>query len=352
MNIRAMVMAAGAGTRLRPLTDETPKPMVPIANRPVLEYTIENLKRHGITDIILNLHHHPELIKAHFGSGERFGVRLEYSYEPRLMGTAGGVKKASAYFCDSTFLITSGDGLTDIDFSELIRFHQKSKAVATMALSLVDTRFEYGVTLTQKGGRIQRFVEKPHWRDVFSNQVNTGIYVCEPEVLKAIPPQKLYDFGHHVWPTLLKKKKPLFGHLTSRYWCDVGNYVEYQRAQRDILDRRLQFHLPGKEIRRGVWAEEGAVIEKGAVLTGPCLIGRNARIASGAQVGPYAVIGHGSRVGSGAQLRHCTLWDDVRVDPRVRLEGCVIGHHTDVHESVSAFGGILLSDAWKKRNSK
>lgn len=352
MTVRAMVMAAGAGTRLRPLTDDVPKPMVPIANRPVMEYTIENLKRHGITEIILNLHSHPELIKKHFGNGENWGVSLAYSDEPRLMGTAGGVKKAGRFFCDSTFLITSGDGLTDIDFSKLIAFHRRSKAVATMALSCVDTRYEYGITLTKANGKIQRFVEKPLWGDIFSNQVNTGIYVCEPDVLKAIPEHKLYDFGHDVWPSFMKKGKPLFGQVSPRYWCDVGNFTEYQRAQRDMLDRKLDFRLPGKEIRRGIWAEEGAEIERGAQLSGPCLIGRNVRIAKDARIGPYTVIGHDCRIGAGAVIRNATLWDHVLVHPRVHIEGGVIGQHTEVHESVSAFGGILLSDAWKRRNSK
>lgn len=351
MTIRAMVMAAGAGTRLRPLTDELPKPMVPIANRPVLEYTLENLKRHGITDIIFNLHSHPELIRKHFGDGSRWGVHIEYSPEPRLMGTAGGVRKASRFFLGKTCLVMSGDGLTDIDLTDLVNFHRRSKSVATMALSEVDTKFDYGITLTNAGGRIQRFVEKPRWGEVFSNQVNTGIYVLEPSVIAAIPENKVVDFGHDVWPSLFKKKKPIFARLSSRYWCDVGNYGEYQRAQRDFLDRKVDFSLPGREIRRRVWAEEGAVIEKGAHISGPCLIGRNARIASGARVGPYVVIGHDAKVGSNASLRHCTLWDHVKVGPKVRLEGCVIGQRTHVNESVTAYGGILLSETWQGHSS-
>lgn len=341
--VRAMVMAAGAGTRLRPLTVDVPKPMVPIANRPVMEYTIENLKRHGITDIVLNLHHHPELIKKHFSDGRQWGVRISYSHEPKLMGTAGGVRQASAFFQKETFVVTSGDGLTDIDFTDLISFHKRKHAIATMALKKMTARFDYGVTLTRAGGRIQKFVEKPYWGDVFSDQVNTGIYVCEPSILSAIPARRVYDFGHDVWPALLSQKKPIYGRLTERYWCDVGNIAEYQKAQLNFLEGHLLFKLPGRQIRRGIWVEEGASIEPGVRLEGPCLIGRRAHISRGAHIGPYAVIGHGSRVGARSSLRHCTLWDHVHVAPHVHLEGCVMGHNTVVKENISVFGGILLA---------
>lgn len=185
--VRAMVMAAGAGTRLRPLTNAVPKPMIPIANRPVLEYTIVNLRRHGITDIILNLHAQPEMIRNYFKDGSAWDVRIEYSHEPELLGTAGGVKKVEKFLSGGTFLVLSGDGLTNADLTSLLAFHRRSKSVATMAIQGVDTRFEYGVTVTAKGGRITRFIEKPRWSDVFTNEVNTGIYVFEPEVLASIP---------------------------------------------------------------------------------------------------------------------------------------------------------------------
>ncbi len=321
--------------------------MVPIANRPVMEYAIENLRRHGIKNVILNLHSHPDLIKNHFGDGSRWGMEIEYSHEPNLMGTAGGVKKASYFFGSQTFLVTSGDGLSDINVADLIAFHHKNKSVGTMALCRMDTKFEYGVTLTQPNGRIKKFVEKPHWGDVFSDQVNTGIYVFEPSVLKAMPANRIIDFGHEVWPQLLAKKKPIFGRLSKGYWCDVGNFTEYQRAQRDFLDRKVDFKLPGKEIRRGIWAEENVEIAKGAKITGPCVLGRNVRIASGAQIGPYAVLGHDCTVGEGSSIKYTTLWNKAKVGRNVYLEASVLGQDVHVGDKTHLYGGILLSRVWK-----
>ena len=264
-----MVMAAGAGTRLRPLTLALPKPMVPIANRPVLEYAIENLKRHGIRDIVLNLHNHPDLIRRHFKDGSRWGVNIQYSYEPQLLGTAGGVRKAGAFLGQGTFLVMSGDGLTDIDLSQLLAFHAAKKSAATIGVKKIDMKFDYGVTLTAPSGRVKRFIEKPEWGDVFSNQVNTGIYVFEPRILRQIPPGRVSDFGNEIWPKLLSKGEPIFGYLTERYWCDVGNLSEYRRAQRDFLEGKVGFLPPGREIRKGIWVEQGARMAPGVRLEAP-----------------------------------------------------------------------------------
>jgi mannose-1-phosphate guanylyltransferase/phosphomannomutase len=343
--IRAMVMAAGAGTRLRPLTNELPKPMVPIVNRPVLQYTIENLKRHGITDIVLNLHNHPDVIKNYFKDGGAWGVKIEYSYEPELLGTAGGVKKVEAFLKQGTFLVMSGDGLSSVNLKNLLQFHISKKALGTIGLTPVDTRFDYGVTLTHKSGRITRFIEKPKWSDVFSNQVNTGIYVFESEALAFIPKGRIYDFGHELWPLLLKKKKPIFGYAIKDYWCDVGNLNEYRRAQRDVLDGRAGIVPPGRQIQPGVWAEEGSQIDSTVVFDAPCLIGRKAQIDRGAKIGSHTVIGHHCRIGAGSLVRNCTLWDEVQVGANVRLEHCVIGQKARVTENLSMFEGTVIQAA-------
>jgi len=341
-SVRAMVMAAGAGTRLRPLTHAIPKPLVPIANRPVLEYTIENLKRHGITNIILNLHNHPELIKDRFKDGSAWGVKIRYSYEPKLLGTAGGVRKASSFLSGDTFLVMSGDGLTDINLTDLLAFHRRKKSAATLALTKVDSKFDYGVTLTTAQGKITRFIEKPQWGDVFSNQVNTGIYVFEPRILRQIPAGLVSDFGHDIWPKLLSRGEPIYGYLTDCYWCDVGNLTEYRRAQHEFLDGKTRFRPPGQEIRPGVWVEEGARIAPGVKLEAPCLIGRDSRLDKGCMIGAYTVIGRRARIGSGSQMLNCVLWNDVKVGRHVRLENCVIGHKARVTESISMYEGSVI----------
>ena len=342
MTVRAMVMAAGAGTRLKPLTDELPKPMVPIANRPVLEYTIENLKRHGITEIILNLHNHPQMIRRYFKDGSAWGVNLHYSDEPKLLGTAGGVRKADWFLKEGTFLVMSGDGLTDIDLTALVAFHKRKRSLATMALSKVDSKFDYGVTLTNAQGRIRKFIEKPFWGDIFSNQVNTGIYVFEPDIFKRIPAGRVTDFGHDVWPKLLADHKPIFAQLTNRYWCDVGNLSEYRKAQRDFLDGKLNYRPCGKQTRPGIWIDEGVQIAHGVKLLAPCLIGRGSRIGKGSVIGAHTVLGNNVRIGTGSQVRNCTFWEGAEVGNRIRLENCILGGKARVTDSRSMYDGVIL----------
>ena len=202
-----MLLAAGAGTRLRPLTYQIPKPLIPVVNRPVIHFVLDNLARHGIKEIMINLFAHADQIRSYCGDGSQWGLKLHYSQEPSLLGTAGGVKRVESFFKGAPFLVMSGDGLSDIDLSAMIAFHKKKRAFGTIAVKKVDSRFEYGITLLKPSGRITQFVEKPSWGEIFSNTANTGIYLFEPEVLKYIPKGKTYDFGHELWPKLLKPRR-------------------------------------------------------------------------------------------------------------------------------------------------
>jgi mannose-1-phosphate guanylyltransferase/phosphomannomutase len=340
--MKAFVMAAGAGTRLRPLTYAIPKPMVPVVNKPVLEHTLENLKRHGIYQVAMNLHHYPQIIRDYFGNGDLLGMRILYSYEKELMGTAGGVKKMEKFF-DSTFVIMSGDGLTDIDLTKAIRYHKKKKALATMVLKPIDVKFEYGVTLTDKNGKIKKFIEKPKWSDVFANTVNTGIYIFEPEVFKYIPANTFYDFGLQFWPDLLKQKKAIFGYLMQEYWTDVGNLTEYRRGVHDALDGQVRITIPGEQVRPGIWIGRGTKIEKGADLKSPCVIGCSCFIGKKAVIAEGTTIGDHSTIGPGATIKNSILWGKVEVAKNVRLDNCIIGHGAKVHEDISVFEGTVLN---------
>lgn len=340
--LRAMVMAAGAGTRLRPLTYTLPKPMVPIANRPVLEYTLENLKRHGISEIVMNLHAYPQMIRDHFGNGSRFGMKIEYSHEPTLLGTAGGVKKVASFLEKGTFLVMSGDGLTDANLTQLVEFHRARRSVATMALKAVDSRFEYGVTMTAPNGRITEFVEKPLWSDVFSNQVNTGIYVFEPEVLKVIPKGKFFDFGQNVWPALLKTKKPIYGFPLDSYWCDVGNLQEYRKAHKDFLAGQITLNRSSQPRGQKGLCGKGTQVAKGAKIEAGSLIGEDCDLSAGATIGPSTVLGDRVRVGRGAVVRNCVVWNDVRIEPGANLENCIIGHGAQVTAGTTISDGNLI----------
>jgi len=340
--IRAMVMAAGAGTRLRPLTQRVPKPMVPVAGKPVLEYTLINLRKQGITDVILNLHAYPEQIQNYFGDGSRMGLNLSYSNEPTLMGTAGGVKKAEWFLKGGTFIVMSGDGLTAIDLQRLIRFHHQKKSLATMALSPVDIRFDYGITMTSPAGKISRFVEKPSWGDVFCNQVNSGIYVFEPEIFSHIPARTFYDFGKQVWPDLMKRKKPIYAQSSNQFWCDIGNLSEYRRAHHDVLDGRVGLPISGQKRGRGIYVGAHTVIDRSVKIQGPCWIGDNVRIARGTTLGPYTFIGSGSRIGNGVILEDSILWDRVQIGDHSALHHAIVTHDVLVSKKTSLHDAILI----------
>lgn len=340
---KAMLLAAGAGTRLRPLTYETPKPMVPVVNRPVIHHVLDNLLKHGVEEVMINLHALPEQVRGYCGDGSRWSLKLRYSHEPKLMGTAGSIKKVESFFKDGPFFVMSGDGVSDIDLTAMWQFHRRRGAFATMATKRVESRFEYGVTLTGSDQRIKGFLEKPSWGDVFSNKVNTGIYLFEPEVLKLIPRGRPYDFGHELWPKLLKMRKPIFAYETDAYWCDVGNLPEFRRCQIDALDRRAHINIPGRELRKGVWVEEGARIDPKARLEAPVLVGKGSFVDAGATVGPYTVVGDRARIGKGAVVERSILYDNVLVGEGVRLNNCIIGADGRVRENIQMHEAAVLN---------
>ncbi len=289
-------MAGGEGTRLRPLTVNRPKPMVPICNRPVMEYVLELLKRYGVDTVIMTLHYLAEEVVSYFGDGSDFGLQIIYSVEDEPLGTAGSVKKVEEYL-DDTFLVVSGDALTDFDLGRVLAFHRESGAVATVTLTRVETPLEYGVVITDDNHRIVRFLEKPSWGEVFSDQVNTGIYVLEPEIFELMESDRSYDFSKDLFPQLLEKKRPLFGYVAQGYWCDIGDLEHYRKAHQDMFAGRILHEMPGEERSRGVWVGSGTEIDESAKLESPVVIGRNCRIRAGATVGQFCCIGD-----------NCILW--------------------------------------------
>ena len=341
--MRAFVMAAGVGTRLRPLTYAVPKPMVPVANKPVFEYTIELLNAHGIKDIIVNLHFKPETIKNYFGDGTQWGVNITYSHEKKLMGTAGGTKKMEKFLKEETFLVMSGDGLTDINLTELMKFHKEKGGAVTIVLKEISARLEYGIAAVSKNSQITHFLEKPNWGEVFhgmSGGINTGIYMFEPEILKYIPPDKEFDYAKNLFPLLLAKKKKIFGYYTTDYWCDIGNLFQYRMSHKDILGRKVKVKIEG-EHRGEAWIGEGCEIDPSAFLSGPLIIGRNCRVKENVEIAGATVLGNNSFVDEGATLRDCIIWDNAYIGKGVRIENCIIGKNARVIESIAMFDGIV-----------
>jgi mannose-1-phosphate guanylyltransferase len=312
-----MLLAAGLGTRLRPLTYELPKPMVPILGRPVMEHIMRLLARHGFDDVVANLHYFPDLIRDHFGDGSRQGIRLVYSYEPELMGTAGGVRNVRDHFENQTFLIISGDALTDIDLTALWRRHKEAGGIATLALKPVDDPSQLGVVILNEDGRIQGFQEKPARGEELSNLGNCGIYVFEPEIFDHFPEKEFVDWAQDVFPALLERDVSFYGHEIAEYWNDVGSFEEYRQGNFDALEGKVQVEMAG--------SRNGARLPGDAEVEGSVFIGDECEIASGVRLTGPVVIGERSRIGEGAALRDTIVWPGTDVDPGTVLIGGVAG---------------------------
>src|ERR1700759_4743205 len=277
-------MAGGEGTRLRPMTTNQPKPLLPVANRPIMEHVLRLLRRHGFTDTVVTVQFLAALVRNYFGDGEDFGMHLQYATEEMPLGTAGSVKNAEDALRDEPFLVISGDALTDIDLTAMVRFHKEQGALVTVGLTRVPDPLEFGIVIADEDGRIQRFLEKPTWGQVFSDTVNTGVYIMEPEVLAEVSAKESVDWSHDVFPRLLQRGAPIYGYVSDKYWEDVGTLESYLKAQAEVLNRRVEVAMAGCELSPGVWVAEGAEVDPDAVLTGPVAIGEYAKIEAGAHV--------------------------------------------------------------------
>jgi mannose-1-phosphate guanylyltransferase/phosphomannomutase len=341
--MKAVIMAGGEGTRLRPLTSNAPKPMLPVANRPMMEHIIHLLKEHGFDEIVVTVAFLANHIKTYFGDGSEFGVSIRYADEPVPLGTAGSVGNARA-FLDETFLVISGDVLTDIDLAKVLAFHREKGAVATIGLTPVENPLEFGIVITRDDGSIERFLEKPTWGQVFSDTINTGIYVLEPEIFDHIPEGRSVDFSGEVFPALLEAGKPLFGCVTEGYWEDVGTLEAYLSSHKDVLDGKVRVNVPGFLVNDGVWLGEGAEISPDAQVQGPCVIGPGCKIESGCKVGEYSVLGSNVRLLTDVQVERTVLHDNVYVGNGSRMRGAVIGRSSSIRNAVRIDEGVVVGD--------
>jgi mannose-1-phosphate guanylyltransferase/phosphomannomutase len=342
--MKAVVMAGGEGTRLRPMTANQPKPLLPVVNRPIMEHVLRLLKRHGFDETVVTVQFLASLVRTYFGDGEELGMSLSYATEETPLGTAGSVRNAEAALRDDAFLVISGDALTDIDLGALCRAHTASGALVTACLTRVPDPLEFGIVISREDGRIERFLEKPTWGQVFSDTVNTGIYVMEPEVFDHVEPGVPVDWSGDVFPALLAMGAPLYGHVAEGYWEDVGSLDSYIRAQADVLHRRVDVEIDGFEMAPGIWVGEGAEIDPDARLTGPLCIGDHVKVEAGARVGELCVLGDNVVVKGGASLERAVVHDNVFVGPQVSLRGAVIGKNTDVMRAARIGEGAVVGD--------
>lgn len=332
--MQAVILVGGEGTRLRPLTYNTPKAIVPILNRPFLEHLIHYLKRHGITGVILAMGYLPDPIQECLGDGSQLGVQVRYVMEDSPLGTAGAVKNAESYL-DGPFVVFNGDILTEIDLTAMIQRHQETKPKVSMALTPVENPTIYGVVETNSRDMVQRFVEKPGWDEVTTNMINAGIYILEPEILAQIPASTRSMFEHDIFPSLLDNGEPILGYPSDAYWIDIGTPEKYLKAHHDLLLNQGNAYIR---------IEGEAHIHSTAQIKGPVLVAEGCTIAEDARIKGPAVLGSRCKIGKGAVIEGTVLWDGVVVGERAILKNCVIGSGSNIQAGCHIPEGCVLGD--------
>ena len=343
--MKAVVMAGGEGSRLRPLTLTRPKPMLPVVDRPLLAHILWLLKRHDIVDVVVTLQYMPTHIQDYFGDGRSLGVNIEYVIEETPLGTAGSVRNAQPLLRDDEpFLVISGDALTDFDLTALMAFHRDRNALITMALYQVADPLDYGVINVDEQGRVAQFMEKPSWGKVTSDTVNTGIYVVQPEALARIPAGRPVDWSQEVFPAMLARGEPLFAYVAWGYWCDIGALSEYQRANADLLNGHLKLDEPGKRIGSGIWSDGSVEIAPDAQLFGPIYLGEEVKIKSGVVIHGPAVIRDYTILDNRARIDRAIIFRNCYIGEGVELHGAVICRQCSIKARATAFEGVVIGD--------
>ncbi len=346
--MKAVVMAGGFGTRIQPLTNSIPKPMLPILNKPMMEHIIRKLKATGIYDIVVLLYFKPEVIKNYFKDGEDFGVKITYVLPDDDYGTAGAVKKAEKYL-DEKFIIVSGDLITDFDFKEIIGFHEAKNSKITITLTSVENPLQFGVVITNKEGKILRFLEKPGWGEVFSDTINTGIYVLEPEILKYIPENIPYDFSKDLFPKLMKEGIDLYGYNAKGYWRDVGNPESYREVYQDIFNGKVKIMINGEKIERDkgvIYKEEGSYIPENVNIKGTVVLGKNVKIEENTSL-ENVCIGDNTVISKGSKLKNGVIWWSSEIGKRNRFTNFVICNDVKTGKNVKADKGVVIAEKVK-----
>ena len=337
--MKAIIMAGGEGSRLRPLTCDCPKPMMRLMDRPVMQYALELLRAHGIKQIAATLGYLPDAIIDYFGDGSAFDVSLHYYVEEMPLGTAGGVKRAQD-FLDETFIVLSGDGITDLNIAAALDFHRRKGSLATLVLRREVNPLEYGVVTTDSDGKIRAFYEKPARCDAVSDTVNTGIYIFEPQALSFIPDDCAYDFGHDLFPALVQAGEPVYGYVTDDYWCDIGDVRAYLSAHRAAMEGQIR--LNGLSDCNGAVVLPGARVDPTAILEAPCLIAQGAQVSAGARIGAYSVLGENAFAGKNADLKRSILWTGARAEDGAQLRGAILASGASIAPHAQAYEESVL----------
>ncbi len=344
--MKAIVLAGGFGTRIQPLTNSVPKPMLPILNRPMMEHIIIKLRDDlGITDIAVLLYFKPEIIKEYFGDGSGWGVKITYVQPDDDYGTAGAVGFARELM-DESFIIVSGDLVTDFDFKQIAAFHKQKRSKLTITLTPVDNPLQFGVVIANEEGRIEKFLEKPSWGEVFSDTINTGIYLLEPEIFDYIPVEENFDFAKDLFPTLMKEGVTLWGCSVEGYWRDVGNPQSYREVYQDLFDEETVLPMKGEKSEQGgcaIYREDGTGLPESVRCSGTVVLGKNVTIGKDVELGNVA-IGDNVKIGEGCRIKESIIWNDVEIEGKVTLHNSVICNNNRIAKKVKAKNGVIISE--------
>jgi mannose-1-phosphate guanylyltransferase/phosphomannomutase len=344
--MKAVVMAGGFGSRIQPLTHSTPKPMLPLLNRPMMEHTMLKLRDLGITDFIVLLYYKPEIIKDYFQDGSDMGMNISYITPDDDYGTAGAVKKAQELIGDENFVIISGDVVTDFDFKKMFDFHNEKQSKLTITLTKVENPLQFGVVITDNEGKIEKFLEKPSWGEVFSDTINTGIYIIEPEILDQIPANENYDFGKDLFPSLMQSKTTLWGYDATGYWRDVGNPESYREVYEDVFSGRVALEKKGEKIKYPdgtLHAQEKIELDPSVEIIGNVCVGKNVKIGKNVKL-KNSVIGDNCTIEDSCKISNSVLWKDVSIGKNGVFDSCVICNDNKIEKNVSAKAGLILAE--------
>ena len=332
--MKALILIGGLGTRLRPLTCSVPKPLLPIVNRPFLEYQFMLLKKYGIKDVILCVAYMSHEFERYFGTGGKWGLNIQYVHEKDPLGTGGAVKNAERYI-DSATLIFNGDILTDMELNSMFKFHKEKRSKVTIALTRVKDPTVFGLVETDKSGKIERFLEKPSWDEVTCNTINTGVYIFEPEILEFIPPGINYSVERGLFPNLLRDGADIYGYTSKGYWMDIGSIDKYLQANYDMMLCNIDFPLPGKMIRDNLWVGKGLKWGKHIELTGRLVCGNKVVIGDSTQIQGNVCLGNNVSIGKGCVITDSVIHDNTKIEDGVKIESVIIGK--DCHIQANSY---------------
>ncbi len=341
--MKAVILVGGLGTRLRPLTCNTPKPMIPLANRPFIEYMLGRLRQQGITEVVLAVQYLADRFRTVLGDGSRLGIKLHIIEETEPRGTAGAVKNVE-HLLDGTTFVFNGDVVSDLDLRAMLEFHREQGSKTTIALTPVEDPTQFGLVEMDEAQRVQRFLEKPRPEDITTNLINAGTYILEPEVFRYVPPNHHYMFERGLFPVLLQNNDPMYGYPSRAYWTDIGKPQTYLDVNHDILIGRVSYDFAGTELMPRVWVEGETSIHDSVQIVGPIVMGSDVSIARGARIIGPTVIGANCQIGADVTMENVVLWENNRIADGCNLHSCVIGRNNTIGADTTISGGTIISD--------